>query len=373
MDYTLKNDGKFTSITFTQEHMDSALEYWTEERMENAIPADSILPAGVQLNSQSKSLEVKEADIGKEPFSAGGRFFFTRGGKDYSTTAQFCTHKQLMLTAVISFYDYDTGAWSSNMVFCQGYKDGKFAQCFSVRGAALYTCCIEERACGYNYAFGVVFGATKGKVLDYELNSTSGEAIAFGYSSDFKSKKKMGYVSGPYEAFEELWLKMPGNSRHGARGGAWVKKGTNKVIGFHSHYRIDAPGDEYSPRLGNEFKDLLDYAKTWIVPVNTIRYFRLHNSGGFVARIQVVWSHNGKKDIYKGSGYRDICIHGERTLDLTTTGIPDGATVQLKADVRLGRDNTAFETFTYRKNAGETASYDVSGTTLDNELTLLLK
>jgi hypothetical protein len=104
-----------------------------------------------------------------------------------------------------------------------------------------------------------------------------------------------------------------------------------------------------------------------------IRYFKLHNAGAFVARMQVKWTGNDGQGneshgTYEPSGYHDVCAAAERTIDLNDTNIPDGACVTLKVVVVLGKDNTADETYTYKRDCGDTAYYKISGTTLNNHL-----
>lgn len=101
--------------------------------------------------------------------------------------------------------------------------------------------------------------------------------------------------------------------------------------------------------------------------MSTIRYFKLKNTGAFVARMKVLWWHDDASGFYEPEGYHDICAHAERTLDMVEH-IPDGAEVQLKACVVAGKDKTADEKFTFKADASDTASYHISGTTLINKL-----
>lgn len=110
----------------------------------------------------------------------------------------------------------------------------------------------------------------------------------------------------------------------------------------------------------------------------TIRHFKLSNKGGFVAHMQIIWSSNdGKGDrdqgLYEPSGYHDICANAEREIDLKDTGIPNGATVQLKVDVVGGKDKKAEELFEYNDSCGDVAEYKISGTTLISTLSLISK
>lgn len=104
-----------------------------------------------------------------------------------------------------------------------------------------------------------------------------------------------------------------------------------------------------------------------------IRYMKLKNEGGFVARMKILWEgSDGKGNIghgeYEEDSYHDICIHAERSIDLSETNIPDNSEVQLKAVVVLGKDKTADEKFIYSKDSCEKATYEISGTTLINKL-----
>ncbi|MFI3272825.1 MAG: hypothetical protein R3Y11_12125 [Pseudomonadota bacterium] len=117
--------------------------------------------------------------------------------------------------------------------------------------------------------------------------------------------------------------------------------------------------------------------------MTTIRHFKLNNNAGFVAKMEILWTgDDGTGNLghgtYKPSGYHDICIHGERSIDLAETPIPNGATVQLKVDVVLGKDKVATkvvdkktvdDTYTYDKSVGDVAEYVIKGTTLHSTLT----
>ncbi len=106
--------------------------------------------------------------------------------------------------------------------------------------------------------------------------------------------------------------------------------------------------------------------------MNTVRYFKLHNSGGFVARLCVDHRRDDEQNwsVWKPSGYADICAGAERTVDLKGTGIEDGSHVRLFAFVAGGADKTAGEEYIFDPNASGMAAYEISGTTLNNSLKL---
>ncbi|WP_405323075.1 hypothetical protein [Fibrobacter sp.] len=99
--------------------------------------------------------------------------------------------------------------------------------------------------------------------------------------------------------------------------------------------------------------------------MDSIRYFKLHNSAAFVVRIKVeVTDKDGKIYEVGKDGYDDICVGAERTFDLLNDPnrtITSGDTVRLKADVSGGTDKLAEESFTYDPNSPKTARYKITG------------
>jgi hypothetical protein len=114
--------------------------------------------------------------------------------------------------------------------------------------------------------------------------------------------------------------------------------------------------------------------------MDNVRYFKLENSGGFVAQIEVQYkekhtdgqgniSYDAEWKSWQHDGYGDICVGAERTVDLLNDlNIPDGSQVRLKAIVVAGKDRTADEQYIYQKTASSMATYKISGTTLINSL-----
>lgn len=110
--------------------------------------------------------------------------------------------------------------------------------------------------------------------------------------------------------------------------------------------------------------------------MDTLRYINLYNKGGFVARIHLLYkipqkdahgniSYPAEFSQWKPSGYADICVLSERTVDLVNdTNFPDGTIVKLKAFILAGRDRTAAEQYEFRRDSGKTVKYRVSGTSL---------
>ncbi len=117
--------------------------------------------------------------------------------------------------------------------------------------------------------------------------------------------------------------------------------------------------------------------------MNSVRYFKLLNGGAFVAQIVIEYREkqtDDKGDVsYEASwktwftpGYRDVLQFAERTVDLLhDSPIPDGAQVRINVFVAAGNSAPASEQFVYDKTSGAMACYNITGTTLNNQLSLL--
>ncbi|MCI1634773.1 hypothetical protein [Bifidobacterium sp.] len=101
------------------------------------------------------------------------------------------------------------------------------------------------------------------------------------------------------------------------------------------------------------------------------RYIKLKNRGSYVARTKLSWSGtqdgNAGTGTYEESGYHDVLVYGERTIDMKDQAhFPDGAAVTFTCFVVAGRDKTA--SFTFNEQPGDTITYQCDGTTLFNSL-----
>lgn len=121
--------------------------------------------------------------------------------------------------------------------------------------------------------------------------------------------------------------------------------------------------------------------------MDDVRYIKLHNSGGFVTRIHLMYklpkddghgniSYPAEFSEWKNHGYADICASAERTVDLlkdvdlSNGTVPDGTIVKLKATIPLGSAREASEQYAFYSSSGKTASYNISGTSLNAHLKL---
>lgn len=114
--------------------------------------------------------------------------------------------------------------------------------------------------------------------------------------------------------------------------------------------------------------------------MDTIRYFKLMNQGAFVAQIVIEYkerhmdahgnvSFDAEWKTWFTKGYRDILQYAERTVDLMMDSpIPDGSQVRLYAYVAAGISLTSVDQYMYQKTSAHMAVYEISGTTLNDEL-----
>ncbi|PZP16613.1 MAG: hypothetical protein DI611_06030 [Brachybacterium faecium] len=132
--------------TLSDSAQDEAVEYWTEERMEQATPADELVedkgaaPAEVERDAGSLLVPaVKPTDL---PTSAGkkkdrpetqaqtgtdhiGKVFFTVGGNDYVCSGNSVASTNGSTVSTAGHCTSSGGAWATNWVFAPGYDHGE--------------------------------------------------------------------------------------------------------------------------------------------------------------------------------------------------------------------------------------------------------
>ncbi len=101
--------------------------------------------------------------------------------------------------------------------------------------------------------------------------------------------------------------------------------------------------------------------------INGIRYFSLKNSGIFLARLDVKITDptTGKTTTWNATG--TYSKGKTKTVDLSSKISKAGTKVKLVAFVKAGKDKTSRE-FYYHPDSTQTASFEITGTTLNNKL-----
>jgi len=106
------------------------------------------------------------------------------------------------------------------------------------------------------------------------------------------------------------------------------------------------------------------------MPVQKIGKMSLKNSGGFVTRIQFSYlDDDGNKQLTKQSD--DVTLGFTKTVDPGDLGVPDGSMMYMHAFVVWGTDNEAKRAFLYENGNTSLAEYNISGTTLNNDMGLV--
>ena len=105
------------------------------------------------------------------------------------------------------------------------------------------------------------------------------------------------------------------------------------------------------------------------MPIQQIGKMSLKNSGGFVSRVQFSYLDDDEKRNSPHS-LRTSRSDSLRRLILESWGCQDGSMVYMHAFVVWGTDNEAKRAFLYKKGNVSVANYNISGTTLSNDLGL---
>lgn len=100
----------------------------------------------------------------------------------------------------------------------------------------------------------------------------------------------------------------------------------------------------------------------------TIGYLRLKNQGGFVAKMDFKSGPDAGSLGRKSGSRKDITLGRSETQDPGNYGVQDGEVCTVYADVVAGSDKVGETYFIYRKGSKQRANFNISGTTLDNEL-----
>ncbi len=102
-----------------------------------------------------------------------------------------------------------------------------------------------------------------------------------------------------------------------------------------------------------------------------VGYVCLKNQGGFVVELDFAYLNNKNDKIRVSGSGKNITLGKSETVDPGIYGVPDGAHFTVHADVKLGKDNDDSIWLVYKKNTNKVAKYNISGTTLNNELGLV--
>ena len=261
-------DGENEAIVYDLKSDEEALNFWTPERMKKAKPIGFFESSDVEVSAAAEI-----ADIGKMPFEASGKIFFTFAGDYYCGSAQYCVDKRMILTAAHCLRRRSDGCWAENIVFYRGYKDGEYTQKVPVHSAAIKSYWMTEGKNDrwvWDYGFAVTQNESQCGALRYKTfkpeSMNGGTATAFGYPGNYHDGNIMVYVKDAYTKENEtrnLWCMTGTMLEQGASGGAWTDD-MNTVVGLNSCI-VRGENSMYSPIFTeNEFESLVAYAEKLI-------------------------------------------------------------------------------------------------------------
>lgn len=264
----------------------SAIEqYWSEERMNAAIPMpmpnvtteelNRMLNLQPGLNEVIESSRVKDdlssngtptrADVGQRPFWNGGKFFFTKDtGGDYVCSAEFVGNNRTIMTAAHCVFNATTKQWYKNFLFRRAYNNGGGQkvgwECLSIK-TAYYS---PSKNYAYDYAF--IYGDRDSGAgwLGYKSQIPYSSWTSIGYPVNYGNTQYMYKVVGTKGSNSGGVVQMKGNPMGGgSSGGAWIGDlttpvvGGNYAIGLNSFHYTSEPNDEYSPLFNTTTYNLL--------------------------------------------------------------------------------------------------------------------
>lgn len=268
-------------------------QYWTEERMANAIPvplptepkkdqlgkaAAPAGPAGHTQAAHGKEAAPGEHDKGAVPapltypYRTCGKLFFTQKGSDYAGSASLVA-PHLLLTA--GHCVFDGGAWSTNVAFYPSYPSRASSDAnyrFTYNYVAAWTAWTQHGDRAYDYGM-VWLNAAPGNSLGWlgmlwnaSTNGRTWEAVGYpatpsppynGQVMDnavgtFQSSSTSGTIGLTHD-----------NMEHGSSGGPWItnwngsaREYANGLQSFHIH---DGDFVEYGPYFTQDVKGLYDW------------------------------------------------------------------------------------------------------------------
>ncbi|MDR1270248.1 MAG: serine protease [Planctomycetaceae bacterium] len=270
---TISRDG-CEAIIFDDDEIKAVQDYWTEERIRNAIPLPMPILSGQSETRHEEYVKEtpQEADVNSRPFWNGGRLTMTESGKDYFGSAQFYSANNIILTAAHCVRKKDTGLWLDNVALHRAYKNGG-GQTVTTRVLATKTAWVNsDNPYKYDYAFAISNELSGKGFFNDKLCPQDNTFTAIGYPSNYGSGQTMQRVGGTKGNVTNGIVQMLGNPmKQGCSGGGWISDlsastdvGKNYVVGLNSHGFESEPNNLYGPLFDDEFEGLLEFIKTLI-------------------------------------------------------------------------------------------------------------
>lgn len=246
-------------------------DYWTPERVKNAIPKphDKPEPSGQpETTETTEAAPAKVANPATPPYLACGKLLFTWNGQNYVGSAS-AIDEHVLVTAAHNIYDFDDrgkGSYSTNVLFYAAYSGPPPSYSFPYDVALAPGGWVNQakgsRPHQYDYAMVRIPKSMKALTpLTMQVNirpTSQSQWEAIGYPGSPADGKTMYEVRGTY--FKE---KEPGtvgmtnnDMAKGCSGGPWlvVDNGLQFLVNGVNSYGAD---QMYSPYFDGAVADLL--------------------------------------------------------------------------------------------------------------------
>jgi hypothetical protein len=252
------------------------VDYWTPERMENAIPIEQAQGAAGKAKKAAVPWTSYEypGSYTTFPASTHGKVFFTLGGSNYvcSGTAVNSSNRSVVWTAGHCVNE-GPGAYATNWAFVPAYRDGSrpFGT-WTARTLVTSSAWANQGDISYDVA-GAVMNTNGGSAL---TDVVGGRGIAFNYNRN-QFYQSFGYPAAPPFNGQRLWVcesdlltSDPSTSPQtmgigcdmtgGSSGGGWIVGGS--VHSVNSYGYLNQPNVMYGPYQGSVAQSVYNAAST---------------------------------------------------------------------------------------------------------------
>jgi V8-like Glu-specific endopeptidase len=251
-------------------------QYWTAERMRNAIPADKVLSGSFAAAPPKKPKQASAQQIPppytSQPTSTNGKVFFTDGGSNFvcSGTAVLSGNRSTVWTAGHCVHD-GASNFHTNWSFVPAYADGSRPYGTWAARTLLTTSGWANNG-DFSYDTGAaVVNANSGQAL---TDAVGGRNIAFNTARN-QNYAAHGYPAGAPCNCQRLWvcnspLRYNDTSANpptmgidcdmtgGSSGGGWIAGGS--VVSVNSYGYRTLPNVMFGPYQGSVARNLYTQA-----------------------------------------------------------------------------------------------------------------
>jgi hypothetical protein len=258
-------------------------QYWTEERMQEAVPVPMpsltddefealvlgqavptlpmIVPSGESATAAGAAYPV---NVDQRPYWNAGKWFFTNdSGQDMVGSAAFVGTNRVVMTAGHCVRNGNNGQWYRNFLFIRagiGHWYGWTGQRVGISRVGCYYMWAQGPNYKYDYAFGAATSDSGAGWLGLTTGIPYSAFTSLGYPSNYDNANSMYAADGNKASVSGGIVRMSGNPMGpGCSGGPWVgnlsheyKPDANIACGLNSFRYASEPDSMYGPYFDAE-------------------------------------------------------------------------------------------------------------------------